>query len=84
EMTSLAECDEADEVLGRTDHAAPVEKVLGKVIRNAAAPEVAAAPAGVKGAVLPFTGAATDIYTALTIAMLLIAAGVISLKLRLS
>ena len=80
-MATIEDCN--DEVLGRVDNANPVERdddVLGVQIRNAN-PTVAAAPAAVKGAVLPFTGAG-DIYSVTAIALLLLAAGMVILKLK--
>src|SRR5687768_2833058 len=80
-MATIEDCN--DEVLGRVDHANPVERdddVLGVQIRKAN-PTVAAAPAAVKGAVLPFTGAG-DIYSVTAIALLLLAAGMVILKLK--
>ena len=79
-MASLAECDE-DDVLGRDDLAEPTDDgddVLGKVLHNAGP---AVAPAAVKGAVLPFTGAG-DLYFTAALGLLLIAAGLVSLRLR--
>ena len=56
------------------------DDVLGTIIQRGT-PAVAAAPAAVKGAVLPFTGAG-DIYSLTAIALLLVAAGMVVLKLK--
>ncbi|MEA2453599.1 MAG: hypothetical protein QOG04_2309 [Actinomycetota bacterium] len=66
------------------------DRVLGKVIRNNSNPahavtgqaaKVAGKVVGAVGAVLPFTGAG-DLYFMVAIALLLVAAGTVSLKLR--
>lgn len=70
---------EADEVLGRTDKAEPKDDVLGVVIQRAT-PKVAAAPAAIRGAVLPFTGGAILAYV--FAALGLIAAGTVALRAK--
>jgi hypothetical protein len=59
------------------------DRVLPRVIRrdDASGPSVAGKVVGAVGAVLPFTGAG-DLYFALAIGMLLIAAGAVGLQLR--
>ncbi|MCA1672152.1 MAG: hypothetical protein LC799_08105 [Actinobacteria bacterium] len=66
----------------RVDTAEPVDRdddVLGVIIRNAT-PNVAAAPAAVKGAVLPFTGGAILGYV--FAALGLMAAGTVALRIK--
>ena len=80
-MATIQDCN--DEVLGRVDNAEPVERdddVLGIQIRNAAPTAVAAAPAAVKGAVLPFTGGAILGYV--FAALGLMAAGLVTLRIK--
>ena len=84
-MATIEDCNDEEEVLGRTDNAGPKDEddddVLGVVLQKAT-PKVAAAPAAVKadvrGAVLPFTGGAILGYV--FSALGLVGAGIIALK----